>query len=65
VIDREPVMLQPPILTSEATFNPRQAIFVNERDTKGTAASEQLFVNTHGVAVDVIAFLKKLSWYVN
>jgi hypothetical protein len=58
-------MLQSLILTSEATFNPREAIFVKERDTKGTPASEQLFVNTHGIAVDAVAFLKKLSWYLN
>jgi len=65
VIYCEIVVFPPTILTTETTVNPRQAGFINLRDTKRTTASDQLLVNPHRVTVDVVTFLKKLRRYLN
>jgi len=63
VIDCEKVVFPPTILAPEPALNPREAVFINLRDTKGTTPSEQPLINLHRVSMDVVTFLKKLRGY--
>ncbi len=53
------------IPTAEAAVNPRDAVFINLRDTQWPAASEQLLEKAHRASMDGVTFLKKFRWYLN
>jgi len=60
VVERKEMVFPATILAAEATVDPREAALVNLMNAQGPTPGKQLLVNPQSVAVDVVAFLKKL-----
>jgi hypothetical protein len=63
VIHSKIVVLPITAFRRKATADPRDAPFINLRNTKGTTTSQKLLVNPHRVAMDEVTVVKEFRRY--